>query len=233
MAEQPEAGHVGGGLDAVRQGVPAATSLSAAMVATACGNTSPVDLCRLLSTPTPSGLVRLKGRPARAASLRSKRSGSADAGDGHAVLRLGIVDAVAAGDEAAGLSGDVEAAAQHLLRQLERQDVARPAEQVERDHRTATHGVDVRQGVGRRDAAPVVGVVDDGREEVGRGEHGDAALDADRGRVVAVVEADEQLPATGRRPARDDRLELAGRDLAGAAAAVRDTASDAAPSRLR
>ena len=46
------------------------------MHSTAWGKTSPVALCRELSTPTPSGLVRVSGSPARAASLRSNRFGS-------------------------------------------------------------------------------------------------------------------------------------------------------------
>ena len=49
----------------------------AVMVSIAAGNTSPVVLCRLLSSPTPMGLVRVMGRPGRAASLRMRRSGSA------------------------------------------------------------------------------------------------------------------------------------------------------------
>ena len=53
-----------------------ASALSAVIVATACGNTSPVALWREASTPRPSGLVRLSGIPATAASLRSSRSGS-------------------------------------------------------------------------------------------------------------------------------------------------------------
>ena len=53
------------------------SALSSVIAATACGNTSPVALCRVLSTPTPSGLVSDSGRPARPASLRSRASGSA------------------------------------------------------------------------------------------------------------------------------------------------------------
>ena len=51
-----------------------------------------------------------------------------------------------------------------------------------------------------------------------------AAGEPDHRRVVAVVEPDEQLAGGSRGPvptqAGDDRLQLAGRDLAGAAAAV-------------
>src|ERR687890_290249 len=47
------------------------------MAATACGNTSPVDLCRLFSTPMPSGFVSVSGSPGVPASLRMRRCGSA------------------------------------------------------------------------------------------------------------------------------------------------------------
>ena len=55
----------------------AASRLSAVMLSTASGNVSPVTLCRLLSTPTPSGLVSDKGEPELAASFRSNRPASA------------------------------------------------------------------------------------------------------------------------------------------------------------
>jgi selenide,water dikinase len=53
-----------------------ASSLSPAMVSTACAKTSPVALWRLFSTPTPSGLVRVSGDPAVAASLRMSAASS-------------------------------------------------------------------------------------------------------------------------------------------------------------
>ena len=43
----------------------------------AAAETSPVDFMRLFSSPTPSGFVSVIGRPASAASLRSRRSGCA------------------------------------------------------------------------------------------------------------------------------------------------------------
>src|ERR1700761_7954011 len=62
--------------------IPAATAateasrLSVVIASTAAGNTSPVCLCRELSTPIPSGLVSVSGNPARAASLRISTAGS-------------------------------------------------------------------------------------------------------------------------------------------------------------
>ena len=67
-----------------------------------------------------------QARPGGVVAQQAVRVGHA--GDGHAVLRLGVVDAVAAGDGAAGQARDVEAAAQDLGGQLGGKDVARPAE---------------------------------------------------------------------------------------------------------
>src|SRR5581483_3130689 len=67
---------------------------------------------------------------------------------------------------------------------------------------------------------PVVGVVDDGGEEVGGGDDGEAVADPYDGSVVTIVQPDEE---PGRRlggKRGDDLLQLAGRDLAGTATAV-------------
>ena len=88
------------------------------------------------------------------------------AGDGQAVLRLGVVDRMAADDLGAGRAHDVEAAAQHLAQRGRAELLERPRHQVERGQRPAAHRVDVGQRVGRGDAPEVVGVVDDRREEV-------------------------------------------------------------------
>ena len=78
--------------------------------------------------------------------------------------------------------------------------LARPAQQVDGEDRTATHGVDVGQRVRGRDATPVVGVIDDRREEVDRAEHGHpVAVEADRGRVVTRIESDQQQSRWTRR----------------------------------
>ena len=65
-------------------------------------------------------------------------------------------------------------------------------------------------------------VVDDRGEEVGGGDHGPARRDLDHGRVVAVLDADEQVGRLPRGNQPGDRvLELARRDLARATAAAR------------
>ena len=186
MPEQAETGHVGGAAAPAASAARDASRLSAVITATASANASPVALCRLLSTPRPRGLVSVSGNPAR-----PRRCGAAgrvgDAGDRQPVLRLGVVDAVTAGEVAPGLRADVGAAAEHLAGQLERERLARPGEQVDSDERLAAHRVDVGQGVGRRDPAPVVRIVDDRREEVGGGDDRSPGVQPHHRRVVAVV----------------------------------------------
>ena len=143
-----------------------------------------------------------------------------DAGDGHAVLGLRVVDALPAGEVHLRLAGDVHPAAQDLGQQLHRQHVARPADEVERDERRGAHGVDVGERVRRADPAEVVRVVHHGGEEVGRRHDRAVAVDADHGRVVPGLEADEQVRRGPRDEPGDDLLELARRDLAGAPAPV-------------
>ena len=76
-------------------------------------------MCRLLSTPTPRGLVKVSGRPAGPASLRNSLSASATPVTDMPYFGSGVVDAVPAGDVAAGQPGDVEAAAEHLTGEVE------------------------------------------------------------------------------------------------------------------
>ena len=146
------------------------------------------------------------------------------AGDGHAVLGFGIVDRVPADDRHSGLLRDRETAGEHLLQQLVGQDLAGPADEVDRDHGVAAHRVDVAERVRGRDPSPVVGVVDHGGEEVRGGEHGRVAVgpaDPHGGGVIPVVQAHDHLVVLLPGEGGDDLLELARRDLGGAAASVR------------
>ena len=116
----------------------------------------------------------------------------------------------------------VQAAAQHFRRQVGRELVARPAEQVHRDQRLAAHRVDVGQGVGSGDPAERVRIVHDRGEEVGGHHDRQGRADPDHGAVVAMLDPHHQVRAraSGHEPG-DRLLQLARRDLAGAAAAVR------------
>ena len=143
----------------------------------------------------------------------------------HAVLGLRVVDGVPTDHRAGRLGPHLHPATQHLGQQLHRQDAARPADQVDGDDRPSAHRVHVRQRVGRGDPAPVVGVVDDGGEEVRGGDDCQVSpisrANPDHGRVVPALQADQHVPASLADQPADRVLQFPRRDLAGAAAAVR------------
>ncbi len=132
---------------------------------------------------------------------------------------------MAAGQVATGRAAYVPAAAQYLSRQLQGQHLTWPAEEVDRDHGPPAHRIHVGQRVGRRDPVPVVGVVDHRSEEVRSGDHCNTAFDPHHRGVVTVVQTDDQLAGrishVGTDQSGHHRLQFAGRDLAGAATAVR------------
>ena len=92
-----------------------------------------------------------------------------------------------------------------------RQPLARPRDEVQREERRAAHRVHVGERVRRGDAAPVVRVVDDRREEVGGDDDGEIVAEAVDGRVVGGVEADEQVGVGRRRRRARGRAPCAGR----------------------
>jgi hypothetical protein len=144
------------------------------------------------------------------------------AGHRHAVLRLGVIDAVPAGEVTVRRARGRQAAAQHLRGQFGREPVAGPAEQVHRDQRHAAHRVDVRKGIGGGDPPERVGVVHHGGEEVGGHHHRQGRADPHDGAVVAVLDPYQQVRARALRHEPGHRLlQLTGRDLASTAAAAR------------
>ena len=99
-----------------------------------------------------------------------------DLADGdHPVLGLGVVDGVTAHHRNPGFPGLFGPAPDDLFGQSLVEEVAREGEQVQGEERPPAHGVDVRQGIRRGDAAEVVGIVDDRGEEV-EGHHQRAAV---------------------------------------------------------
>jgi hypothetical protein len=58
------------------------------------------------------------------------------------------------------------ATGQDLADDLQRQLVERHADHRQGHDRRAAHGIDVGDGIGRRDAPEIVGIVDDGHEEI-------------------------------------------------------------------
>ena len=103
---------------------------------------------------------------------------------------------------------------------LHGQQLARPAHQVDGHHGGAAHGVDVREGVGRGDPAPVVGAVHHGREEVRRGHHREVGAHEHGRGVVAVVQAHQDVRRVLTGQPADRVLQLSRGDLARAASAV-------------
>ena len=87
------------------------------------------------------------------------------AGDGVAELDLGIAHAVAADHGATGFHHLGKAAGKNLLQDIEVAFFGE-ADDGERAQGTSAHGVNVAQGVGGRDLAESVWVVNDGGEEI-------------------------------------------------------------------
>ncbi len=121
----------------------------------------------------------------------------------------------------ASRGGYVETAPQHLRGQVRAQQIPRPAEQVDGDERLAADRVHVGEGVRSRDLAEGVGVIDHRGEEISGSDDRAGLADPDDGRVIAVLDADQDV---GGPPWRDEPgdsfLEFARRDLAGATAAM-------------
>ena len=112
--------------------------------------------------------------------------------DDEAVLRLFVHDRMTAGDDDAGLTGFVGAAAEYLPDDLVRQ-LAGEAGDGERQKWLAAHRVDVAQGVGGRNRPERVGVVNNGRKEVHRLNQRRVGAQAIDGAVVGGVETDQQI----------------------------------------
>ncbi len=141
--------------------------------------------------------------------------------DGLAVHRLGPVDGVAAGDHPTAGRSHRGTAIEHLAEQLERQLVAGPGHQVQREQRSAAHGVHVAGRVGGGDATPGTGVVDDGGEEVGGRHQGASVGTAPHGSVVAGVDPDDEVAGSARVVDVAQNLrQVTGTELAGSTGAV-------------
>ena len=146
------------------------------------------------------------------------------AGDRHPVLRLLVLHRVAADHRGPGLGCLVGASLQHPGEQVEVQ-VLGPAEQVEGQDRPAAHRVAVAEGVGRRDGAPEIGVVDDRGEEVDGQQQRQVVADPVDGGVVGRVESQQEvrvLAAVVLAEAAQDLRQVTGTELAGSAGAVRE-----------
>ncbi len=98
--------------------------------------------------------------------------------------------------------------------------LARKREQVEREEGTRAFRVDVGERVRRGDAAEVVRVVDDGREEIGGRDDRAIVVEAVDGGVVAAGETDEDVRIVEGDQMTQDLRQLGAPELAGSAGAV-------------
>jgi hypothetical protein len=74
-----------------------------------------------------------------------------------------------------------------------RQHIHRHADNGQRHDGCASHGVDVRQGIGGGNAAKVEGVIHDGHEKVGGGHNGLLVIQAIHRCIITGLGADQQL----------------------------------------
>jgi hypothetical protein len=220
VAEQPEAGHVGGSPDTGCQRRRRSARVQGGhrrdrVLEDLAGRLVPV-----VEHPDPEWFRQCQRRSRRRGVVAQQPVGIGDPGDGHPVERFGGVDAVAADDGAARLLRDVEPALEDAGGELGWQHVTGPAEQVDRDDGGAAGGVDVGQGVRRSDPSEVDGVIDHRAEEVGGRQDSLPAHDPDDRAVVTVVEPDDHLRPVHLAQPGDHRLQLTRWDLARTAPAV-------------
>ena len=101
------------------------------------------------------------------------------------------VDGMAARDRNARRRAHGLAAGQNALDDIDRQFIERHADHGEREYRLRAHGVDIRNGIGRRDAPEVVWIVDYGCKKIRGGNDGLVVVQAIHRRVVAGLDADQ------------------------------------------
>ena len=225
MAEQAEAGHVGAGVHAGLAGKLGAKRVEQG------GGAQHRRIVRLREPALlesgaehpdaqPLGQQHYVAVPRAGVAQQLVRMDGAECDQ--PVDRLRGVDGVAAGDRNAGAGAHRGAAGQDLLDRRDADAAERHAEDGQRQDRPAAHGVDVRQRVGGGDAAEIVRIVDHGREEVGGGDQGGVRVQPPDGGVIGGIRADQQiLELPGLWRGGEDRLQHRGRQLAAAAAAMR------------
>ena len=196
MAEQTEAGDVGHGVDAVEArehrtrrvqlGLAVDQRFVVALAQAAALERRAVD-------PGAQGLAENqpvpRTRPVVAPDVRRVDHPDHD----EAVDRLDRIDGMPARHRNAGEAADIRSTFENAPDRLERQHVDRHADQRQREERRRTHGIDVGNRSRRGNAPEIVGIIDNGREEIGRRYNGLLLADlVDRG-VVAGFVPDQKL----------------------------------------
>ena len=171
-------------------------------------------LTAVASTPVPMALVRISISPGLTPRLEAKRSGSTTPDTASPYLISWSSHAVPAAGHRARRLHRVLAAAQDFGQHGHGQPVRREADDVHGSPRFAAHGVDVGQGVGRRDAAEAVGIVDHRGEEIHGLDQGLAGRKRQNCRVLVVAGASGEYAVVGTDPeARKCDLQVPWSDL--------------------
>jgi len=140
--------------------------------------------------------------------------------DGQPVFDLRVAHAVSAGNHRAGLVHDVGAPAQDVRKPVVVDIAVGVAHQVEGRQRLAAHRVHVAERVGGGDAAEVVRVVHQRREEIGRQDEGRVLVETIHARVVERLRPDEQVGMPLRAEPAQHLRHAVLRQLAGSPGAV-------------
>ena len=152
--------------------------------------------------------------------VRDQRIRMHRADHGHAELGLGIVNRVPTDNECAGLPDRVGPAALNLRQHVKRQRAAGERGEVQGKQRRRTHCVDIAKRVRRRDRPKVVGVIDDGCEDVDGCHEGEVLAQPVDGSIIQGGRAHEQVVGHHRRHLAHHMRQLGGAELAGSAGAV-------------
>lgn len=212
VAEKAEAGHVGAGVDAhlrhdlgrrlvqgrhdrhrLRGGVAVYQAL--------------VDPCG--DDPHAQRLGEQQPIPGPRSRLGHDAIGVHQADGAEAVLRLVVIDGVAAQDADPGLGRLVAAPAQDLSQQTKGEAPYGEADDVQSEQGASALGVDIAEGVGGGDGPEAIGVVDDRRDEVRGGDEGGAVGKPVGGGVLGALRGQKDVGVSyGRQEAQNLRKVL-------------------------
>ena len=125
-------------------------------------------LSAVVTTPVPSRLLKIRISPTRAPDLRMTLAVSTSPVTDKPYFGSASVMECPPAITGARCLDRLGAATQYLGQDRIVQ-VFGPSDQIDGHHRLAAHGVHIAERVGCRDGAKIVGVVNNGREEIGRG----------------------------------------------------------------
>jgi len=123
--------------------------------------------------------------------------GMDDAGHRETELWLRVIDRMATDDCYSGKLQDFGAAFEDIAEEVEGEDIARPAHELQRGERAAPHRVDVGESIGDCDPAPISCLVDDWCKEIHRLNERDRIRQPIYTGVVRPFDADQEIGMGG------------------------------------